>query len=133
MHHTADAICQLCEKKLLDADPRIAHWFRRVKERFPRAHVSCTWRGKEAQNREADEGRSKLRWPNSKHNAVRDGKPCALAMDLFELRDDKVAAWPWKFFHEISEFLKAESAPIDWGFDLWKWDAPHFQIQRDLS
>lgn len=45
--------------------------------------ILCGWRGKEEQDRAFNEGHSKLRFPNSKHNAVAsDGKPSSLAFDF---------------------------------------------------
>lgn len=28
----------------------------------------------------------------------------------------------------MKEAARLESVPIEWGFDLWRWDAPHFQL-----
>lgn len=131
VRHAIDAPeCPLCEEKLKEGHPLIAKWFRVVKKQFPDCHTSCVFRGEKEQNFHYAEGRSKLKWPYSRHNYMKDGKPYSAAIDLFQIRRDGVPSWNWKYLNEIAEFLKAEKAPLDWGYDLWKWDAPHFQLKR---
>jgi hypothetical protein len=86
-YHTNDLICLLCAEKLATADPRIAEWFLEIKKEFPHAHVSWAYRNKEDQDRFFAEGKTRAKFPRSKHNVERDGKPYAQALDLFELRN----------------------------------------------
>lgn len=44
--------------------------------------ITYGWRGEELQNELVSLGHSKTSWPRSKHNAIDDGGPCSLAMDV---------------------------------------------------
>lgn len=86
--------------------------------------VLCGHRGREAQTDAYDQGASKLQWPFSKHN----GLP-SLAVDLAPYPidwQDEIA------FGRLAGFMLAEAArqgvPLQWGYDLWGWDCPHFQV-----
>jgi peptidoglycan L-alanyl-D-glutamate endopeptidase CwlK len=59
------------------------------------------------------------------------------AVDLWALTDldgdgDIDVSWVMKHYHPIAAAMKAASKelniPIEWGFDLWGWDGPHFQL-----
>lgn len=100
--------------RLSTADGRLQRLFEEVV-----GHYDCTilegHRGKEAQNRAVEEGKSHVRWPNGKHNA----RP-SRAVD--------VAPWPidWKNtkrFYHFAAFVQGYAAclgvKIRWGGD---WD-----------
>lgn len=57
-----------------------------------------------------------------------------LAVDLVAYVDGK-PSWDGKYYNDIAAAMKKVIAqhnlPIDWGHDLWGWDAPHWQITRD--
>lgn len=85
------------------------------------------YRGEQRQNKAHREGKSQLRYPDSKHNQ----KP-SLAVDI--------APWPLDWndldaFNEMGWFVKgvahAMCIPIAWGGD-WKSfkDYPHFELQK---
>jgi peptidoglycan L-alanyl-D-glutamate endopeptidase CwlK len=44
--------------------------------------IVCGWRGEVEQNKAFAEGKSKLRWPQSKHNNMEAGQPHSLAVDI---------------------------------------------------
>lgn len=122
--------CPSCEKELETAHPEIAAWFRNfVKPRHPDAHVSDAWRDKAEQNQFYAEGRSKAPWPKSKHNTTLDGKPCSLALDLFELANNGMGCWRWSYFKKIADESKAEGWPVDWA-GWWRTfaEGPHFEL-----
>ncbi len=54
-----------------------------------------------------------------------------LAADLVAYVDGK-PTWEEKYYKEIGRAMKAVikkyKLPIDWGFELWGWDMPHFQM-----
>src|ERR1700721_882546 len=102
MIHTTDLVCPRCEDKLKDAHPKMAEWFRnRVKPKYPTAHVSWGYRSRADQNMMVLKKKSQLAGPRSAHNrrAAIDplmpfnpaneldinSRPCAEALDLFEL------------------------------------------------
>lgn len=135
-HINGVSACPRCEDKLKDAHADLAEWFRdKVKPRYPQAHVSWSYRGQDDQERAFLDGKSKLHFPLSAHNKSDDqGHPCALALDLFQLSDDGVAVWPWKFFYAISVMASRDKAPIGWG-GLWTHlgDADHFELKTPSS
>jgi hypothetical protein len=54
-----------------------------------------------------------------------------LAVDLVAIVDGK-PSWSEKLYPEIAramkEVIKKHGLPIEWGFDKWKWDMPHWQM-----
>lgn len=124
-HHTHDPVCPLCVEKLHDADPALHDIYLQVKAEFPDAHISWTFRDEANQNQFFQDGKTRCRWPNSKHNR----KP-SRAMDLFQLRPDNVAAWPAPWFRSIADFLTSIGAPIQWG-GHWKTigDGDHYELK----
>lgn len=59
------------------------------------------------------------------------------AVDLWALNDidgdgDLDVNWVEKNYKPLAEAMKAAAKqlniPIEWGVDLWGWDAPHFQL-----
>ena len=54
-----------------------------------------------------------------------------LAVDLVAYVDGK-PTWEEKYYDEIAKAMKTVIAkydlPIEWGYDKWHWDRPHFQI-----
>lgn len=121
--------CPLCESKLNDAHETLRGAFKLIKFKFPDVHISCTYRSKEEQDIAWSQGRSKARWPSSKHNC----KP-ARAMDLFKLRADKVPAWPLEYFRQIADYLVEMKAGIFWGGRFQSFiDGPHFEIPLDAD
>lgn len=63
------------------------------------------------------------------------GVSCAI--DLWAMHDldddgDLDISWIMKHYKPIADCMKRaaaiENVPIEWGFDLWGWDGPHFQL-----
>jgi len=54
-----------------------------------------------------------------------------LAVDLVAYVDGK-PTWEEKYYAEIAKAMKTvidkHDLDIDWGYDMWKWDLPHFQM-----
>ena len=95
--------------------------------------VACGARSKAAQDEAFVTGASKLKYPESYHNE----DIASLAVDIVPYVNGE-AVWFYETpeeRHAWDEVIKAmkESAkelniPLDWGFDLWKWDRPHWQL-----
>jgi len=53
------------------------------------------------------------------------------AVDLYPLTNDAKAIAPDRY-NELAKIVKAEASrlgiKIYWGFDLWGWDKPHYQL-----
>lgn len=129
LRHTADDVCPLCEDKLLCAHPRIADWFRRLKKRHPNVHVSSSWRGQSEQNQLFKEGKTRAPFPKSKHNHMEDGRPCSLALDLFQIDEDGVARFAPLFYAKVNAENEADRELIRWGGKFKSFvDGPHFEL-----
>ncbi len=130
--HVNGKPCDGCAKMLEGGDELISFWFYRVKEAFPTAHLCHVFRGKDEQDEMVKEGASFLKWPNSKHNVMKDGNPCARAMDIFSLEDDGTATFRMGFYVQIANWLEDQGAPITWGGSFKHLvDADHFQLKDE--
>lgn len=132
MRHSNEATeCPSCEEKLNTADPRIAQWFRKmVKPYFHDAHISCAYRGKEAQDDAFKRGASHVKFPFSKHNHRNGfGAPSALALDLFRLGKDGKAYFPVEWYTELWHASQDDKLPMRWGGEFKRLkDYPHFEL-----
>lgn len=129
LHHTRDVKCPMCEDKLKTADPKIKDWFYDMKTKFPQLHISCSWRGKDEQDRAFKEGKSKLKFPESPHNkSDATGKPASQALDVFTLSEEGQAQFLQKFYLKLWQETKKDYAMI-WGGNFKSLgDANHFQL-----
>lgn len=54
-----------------------------------------------------------------------------LAVDLVAWVEGK-PTWNKEYYEEIADAMKTVinkyDLPIEWGYDLWKWDEPHYQM-----
>lgn len=135
--------------KLNTCHPELIRLVRKVAERWPLAVVEGH-RGQEAQDAAFRAGRSRVRWPNGKHNA----SP-ALAVDLAPMAG-RAIPWPdqaedpvdrrrrellWLLFcGYVLGVAAALAIPLRWGgdwdgdLDLWDQklvDWPHFELTFD--
>lgn len=84
-------------------------------------------RTKEKQDEYFKSGASKVRYPGSYHNSLP-----SLAVDIVPYPID------WTDLHrfkELADIVKKcadkEGVKLDWGYDLWKWDMPHYQLRQE--
>lgn len=89
--------------------------------------IVCGHRSKQDQDAAFKNGTSKLKYPNSKHN-----KLPSEAVDFAPYVGGKI---DWNnehaydvIAHHIKEKAKVLGVPVEWGYDLWKWDRPHIQL-----
>jgi len=56
-----------------------------------------------------------------------------LAADLVAYVDGK-PTWAEQYYRDIADAMKTvikkHNLPIEWGYDKWKWDLPHWQITK---
>lgn len=129
-HHTHDKLCPLCAEKETTLNPELATWWRWVKDRHPEAHIAWGFRDEENQNQFYAEGKTRARWPHSKHNVMKDGKPCAEAFDCFIILADNLARFPASWYKALAQALKEASAPIQWAGEWTGFkEQDHFQLQ----
>ena len=86
-----------------------------------------TYRGEKEQNEAYSKGKSRLKYPNSKHNVMVDGKPAARAFDAVPTKGNTL------LWNDAAKYAKmgeiAEGLGLEWG-GTWKSfiDKPHFQL-----
>jgi len=123
MKHVQGPVCPSCEEKLIHAHPTIREWFHQVKDAYQTIHTSCVYRDEVAQMEAFQEGRSHVKWPNSKHNQMP-----SLAIDLFEITPDGVAKFDPVMMTKINGHF---GAALRWGGDFEKLkDFVHFEIKN---
>lgn len=115
---------KLSSDRLMTCDPRIIRVMQEV-IKFYDITILCGHRTEEEQEKAFREGASKLHYPHSRHN-----KYPSLAVDIApypidwkdEARFGKMAGIVLRIAHEMD-------VPLEWGYDLWGWDMPHFQTR----
>ena len=126
----------LQEQRLADVDPRLVDLVKTVSMLFPSIMVVCGYRGKAEQDKAFAEGKSKVKWPNGKHN-----KRPSLAVDLAIVRAGKID-WSSKTdFAALGGAMlmaaKLKGLDLRWGGDFngnrdFKddgfVDSPHFEL-----
>ena len=90
-------------------------------------------RPEDKQNEYFMSGASKVEFPNSYHNE----EPLSLGVDAVPYVNGK-AVWRYNSINQMEAWnevvraiklaAKILNVPLDWGFDLWKWDRPHWQL-----
>lgn len=123
MKHESGPDCPSCAAKLLQAHVNLIEWYLAIiKPEFPNAHVSWSYRDKEAQEACFVKGLTKLHFPNSAHN-----KLPAMALDLFQIDEQGRGVWSPAFYFEVSKLMLPS---MIWGQN-WKalGDQDHFQLR----
>lgn len=132
-HHTKDPVCPLCEEKIQTGHPMLQAYWEHLKSQFETAHLSWVFRGEADQNTFFREGKTRVTWPDSAHNQMKDGLPCARAMDLFEIRPDGVAYFGQDFSAKIWAYCSAAGFSLLWGGNFKHLgDADHFQLGSSI-
>jgi peptidoglycan L-alanyl-D-glutamate endopeptidase CwlK len=132
------------EQKLATCHPDLQLLCRTVIQAFDFT-ILCGWRG-EAEQNAAYPKYTKVKFPNSKHNNMKDGKPYSLAVDVIPYDPVKKQIVSWeseKEFCLMAGFFKMaaylEGIEIIWGHDwnnnnlIWDEvgklkDLPHIEI-----
>ena len=82
-----------------------------------------------------------LRTLREQRKYVREGKSHTMkskhlsgnAVDIIPYVEGKLT-WEGEYFDDIEiamkSVIKTHALPIEWGFDLWEWDKPHWQIKK---
>lgn len=117
------------EEKLQTAHPKLAEWFFEAKKQFSDLHVSTAFRGQHEQEKAFQEGKTRARWPRSKHNHTENGLPCALALDVFQLQEGK-AVFCAEFLTILWGWTCAMGYSMKWGGNFKKLvDCVHFEVR----
>lgn len=112
--HSASLPCPSCQDKVGNAHPYLGEWFERVQKKYPDCHIAWSYRDEKNQDEAFSTGKSRLKWPTSLHNRCKDGKPCAEALDLFQLEEGKAIFNPI-FYTKLAEECVKEQDEIIWG------------------
>jgi hypothetical protein len=112
------------QSKLATCDRRLHHVLYAAIG-FTDFSVICGYRGEKSQLKAFESGKSKVQWPNSKHNQ----KP-SLAVDIAPYPID----WEDKerfcyLAGVIMTTAKLFEVPLKWGGD-WGWDFGHFELRE---
>lgn len=136
-HSNASLPCQKCEAEAATLDPEVRKWWDYVHWRVPFLHISDGWRDEVTQNEYYRQKKSMRRWPDSKHNRMKGGKPAAIAWDCFRLSPGGKAEFPNpdtdSFYKTIAVLLEGVGAPIVWA-GTWKGrfrESVHFELADD--
>ena len=124
--------------RLATCHPLLQTLFGRVIRRADLPHdlsVLCGHRGEAEQEAAYRAGRSRVRWPNSKHN-----RTPSHAVDVAPFLGGAVS-WDWRYYHAIAPVIKTEWAlmqaeglvpagvALEWGGDWTSLkDGPHWQL-----
>lgn len=132
LHHVNGILaCPSCEDKLTRAHPTMREWYGRRKASRPDLHICWSFRNQSEQEEAFLNKKTKLHYPQSKHNRVNEaGAPESDALDLFFIDENGQAVFDVPLrFEEISQESKAEAAPVLWGrdFESHKEDYDHFE------
>ena len=88
-------------------------------------NVSVGHREQSEQDKAFKEGKSQLKYPQSKHNKIP-----SLAVDIYPIANNQIA---WEKFDElgvlIKETAKRLNIPITWGGDWKMRDKPHIELK----
>lgn len=100
-----------------------------MKEKYKSLHISCGFRSKADQDKAFRDGKSQLKWPDSKHNnQLVNGKPLSLALDLFQLVNGK-AEFNKAFMNTLNK-ESAASYELRWGGEFKSLgDYCHFELR----
>lgn len=136
LHHSFEENdCLLCQTTLKTAHPLFQDVWPKLKAEFKNVHVSCAYRGPEAQEFAFQQGRSRLRWNASDHNKEDStGKPCSRAIDLFFINVDGQAVFPpWQYLR-AAEWFEKNNHPVGAGVKWKKFsDGPHFYLLPSVA
>lgn len=129
--HDDSKYCPSCEEKLKQCHPYLKEWFHDRKVDHPNIHIAWAYRGKEDQEKLFNEGKTHAHYPNSKHNVCdKDGKPCAEALDLFQLINGQ-AVFDRLFYATLAAKCAKELMDVCWGGNFKSLgDYDHFQYHE---
>jgi hypothetical protein len=119
------------EKELERVDERLARVYRRA---FQKLGGACRFDGArdvETQRLFMADGRSKVKNPYSSKHVTGPKRPKATAIDVYPTGkglDLKKLETYAPIVSAMKEAALEEGVAIAWGWDLWKWDAPHWQL-----
>jgi hypothetical protein len=119
---------QSSKDKLAEASEDLQVLFNEVIKYFD-CTIVCSHRNKEDQTKAYNDGFSDVQYPNSYHNKFPAMAIDAVPYPELYTDEDKMIEFGG-FVMGIYSILKAEDkikGTIEWGWQLWGWDKPHFQ------
>lgn len=131
--HNDGPVCRGCLTLLESVHLEMGKFFIWAKNLYPDLHIAQGWRGEKEQDKAYEDGKSKLKWPNSKHNHMVNFHPCSLALDLFQIDHNGLAKFDVNFYQELYNECVSADLPIRWG-GMFKHlvDTDHFELMEKI-
>lgn len=123
----------MASRKLSDLTPELKEICEEFKEQCAEAGIDvlvyCTWRGEEEQNKAFAEGKSKLKYPKSKHNCVdSEGNPASRAFDCVPTKGNLLLWSDAQKYAKMGEI--GRGLGLRWGGEFRGLvDKPHFEMK----
>lgn len=136
LRHQSGISCGLCDAKLAQVHDDLGAWFRAAKLKWQNMHISWGFRDQLAQDRAFKDGASFLVWPHSAHNYMIGTRPCALALDIFQIDEDGIARFEYLFNKTLWEWTTRDygSKSLLWGGHFKKLgDSGHFELRPEQA
>ena len=108
------------DRDLSKLDPRFLKRVKPFLAECPEIFITEAWRGADRQKQLVATGASKVA-----HSLHQDGLAIDIGFVGSELYPKDMAKW-----RRVADIAKKYG--IDWGYDLWKWDKPHFQFNSSF-
>lgn len=119
------------EAALAKVDDRMARVYRRA---FAKLNGACRFDGARdvvEQRGHMASGKSKVKNPYSSKHVIGPKRAKAEAIDVYPTTKgidlNKLESYA-PIVSAMKEAALEEGVNIAWGYDLWKWDAPHWQL-----
>lgn len=122
--HTNGSTCQGCEERLFQCSIYLRGWFKWEKEKHPELHISWSNRDEESQEEAFKAGKTKLHFPDSKHNSLP-----SLALDVFQLINGQ-AVFDKSFYKQLKDESEGGNWDLRYGQDMpHLGDCDHFEMK----
>lgn len=123
-------VCPSCETFLPDLSFVMQDFMFWIWKNYPHCHISEGFRDESTQHAYFIDGKSKVDYPESKHNTVESGRPFSHAVDLFVLDETGCAQFPIAFYQDVYSAALMASQPVVWGGSWTSFpDHDHFESE----
>lgn len=122
-------VCTRCQAFVPELSYVMQDFWLWITKNYLNCHIAQGFRGELQQHLDFLDGKSKVDFPESKHNVMDAGKPFSQAIDIFVLDEQGNAQWPIPFFQDLYGAALMASQPVVWGGSWLNFpDHDHFEI-----